>query len=132
MALQVQWVMMAASAVAVYALWRSSRVGFDVKAAGLLTAILLSAPYLWYYEAVLMPAIALFLVRGGVLTNRPAQLCLLGLLWLGPGLQVVNVFAKSIDQQWLGAAIIPPVLLICLALCLAQIAVPRAQAPQSV
>lgn len=122
-ALQVQWAILAACAVAVYLLWRSERLGFDVKAAGLLISVLLSAPYLWYYEGALMAAIALFLLRGGVLTTRPLHLVLLALLWLGAGLQALNVFVEAIDQQWLGAVIIPPTLLLCLVLCLRHITV---------
>jgi hypothetical protein len=101
-------------------LWRSRDLGFDVKAAGLLAAILLSAPYLWWYEAVLMAPIALFLLRGGVLRLRLPDAVLLATLWLGTGLQAVNVFLKLVDQRWLGAAIVPPVLLVALALCLRE------------
>ncbi|MBA3909208.1 MAG: hypothetical protein C0524_04830 [Rhodobacter sp.] len=125
LALKVQWVIVAATAVAVFALWRSDRVGFDAKAAGLLSAILLSAPYLWYYEGALLAAIALFMLRSGVLQARPAHLLVLGALWIGAGLQVLNVFAKVVDQRWLGAAIIPPLVLLSLALCLRQMSAPR-------
>jgi arabinofuranan 3-O-arabinosyltransferase len=123
MALQAQWAILAASAIAVYLLWRSDRVGFDVKVAGLLIAILLSAPYLWYYEGALMSAIALFMLRGGILGTRPLHLCLLALLWLGAGLQALNVFVEAVDHRWLGAAIIPPLLIVCFALCLRPILV---------
>ncbi|TAG24025.1 MAG: DUF2029 domain-containing protein [Rhodobacterales bacterium] len=125
LALKVQLAITVACAAAVYALWRSDRVGFDVKAAGLLLAVLLSAPYLWSYEGALMAAVALFLLRGGILTTRPAHLCLAGLLWTGAALQTLNLFVKVIDARWLGAAIIPPLLFFCFALCLRQIIRPQ-------
>jgi hypothetical protein len=121
----VHWVIAAGSAVCVVLLWRSDRVGFDTKAAGLLAAMLLSASYLWFYEAALMAAIALFLLRGGVLSLRPLHFLLLIPLWIGGGLQAINVFVKAMDQRWLGATFIAPLLVICLALCLRQMAVPR-------
>ncbi len=120
-ALNIQLGLMALTAVAVFALWRSDRVGFDVKAAGLLCAILLSAPYLWYYEGALMPAIALFLLRGGILSVRPLHMLLLVPLLIGGGLQALNVFTALVDQRWLGAAFVSPVLFVCLGLCLRQL-----------
>jgi arabinofuranan 3-O-arabinosyltransferase len=115
------WILAACAAAAVVLIWRSDRAEFDVKAAGLLSAMLLSAPYLWYYETVLMPAIALFLVRGGVVGARPLHLLLLLPLWVGCGLQAVNVFLKLMDQRWLGATFITPVLAISLGLCLVHV-----------
>lgn len=120
-ALSVQLVVTALCAGAVYMLWRSEQVEFDVKAAGLLIAIMLSAPYLWSYEGGLMAAIALFLLRGGVLSTGPLHLVLLGLLWVGAGLQPLNIFFKVVDTRWLGPAFIPVLLLLCLALCLRQV-----------
>lgn len=119
------WTIAAAALIAVFFLWRSNRVGFDTKAAGLLCAILLSAPYLWYYEGALLVAIALFLLRGGVLDLRPLHLLLLVPLWIGGGLQALNTFLQIIDQRWLGAAYISPVLILCLGLCLRQTLQPR-------
>lgn len=126
LALQAQWVIIAGAAVAVFALWRAAKVGFDAKVAGLLIAIMLSAPYLWYYEAALLAAVALFLLRAGILSLRPAHLPLLGVLWLGGSLQALNTFAGLVGQGWLGPAFIPPVLMICLGLCLRQVIAPRA------
>lgn len=120
-ALKIQTGISVFSAAAVYALWRSDRVGFDIKAAGLLLAIMLSAPYLWSYEGAMMAAIALFMVRGGILTTRPAHLALLGFLWIGAALQALNIFAKILDPKLIGALIIPPVLFFCFVLCLMQI-----------
>jgi hypothetical protein len=126
-ALNVQWAITGAAALAVLVLWRSDRVGFDGKAAGLLCAILLSAPYLWYYEGALLAVIALLLLRAGILTLRPLHLLLLVPLWIGGGLQALNTFTEFVDQRWLGAAYISPLLVICLGLCLRQTLQPRSQ-----
>ncbi|NJS38720.1 MAG: hypothetical protein HC783_06580 [Rhodobacteraceae bacterium] len=72
-----------------------------------------------------MAAVALFLLRGGILTTRPAHLCLAGLLWTGAALQTLNLFVKVIDARLLGAALIPPLLFFCFALCLRQIIRPQ-------
>jgi len=122
LALVVQWGIVAASALAVFLIWRSDRIGFDAKAAGLLAAILLSAPYLWYYEAVMMAALGLFLLRAGILDTRPLHLGFLGLLWIGGALQALNNFAEVVHQRWLGAGLITPILFISLALCLLHLA----------
>ncbi|NJS38723.1 MAG: DUF2029 domain-containing protein [Rhodobacteraceae bacterium] len=129
-ALPIQWGIMALMMALVLWVWRSDRAGFDVKVAVLLIAILLSAPYLWYYEGALMAAIALFLIRGGVLLTRPGHVVLLFLLWIGSGMQAVNFFYDALHQGWLGAAYIPPLLFICLGLCLLQTrATPQAVVP---
>jgi hypothetical protein len=125
-ALNIQLGLMALTAIAVFALWRSDRVGFDVKAAGLLCAIILSGPYIWYYEGALMPAIALFLLRGGILSVRPLHMLLLVPLLLGGGLQALNVFMALVDPRWLGAVFVSPLLMICLGLCLRQMLPQRA------
>jgi len=118
LALGVQWVILGLAAMSVFALWRSRQIGFDAKAAGLLAAMLLSAPYLWYYEAALMAAIALFLLRAGILGTRPGHLVILGLIWMGGSLQALNNFAELVDQRLLGAVIITPLLVVSLGLCL--------------
>lgn len=128
LALNVQWGIAIAAAIAVFFLWRSDRVGFDAKAAGLLCAILLSAPYLWYYEGALLAAVALFILRSGLLAVRPLHLLVLAVMWIGGGIQALNVFAEVIDQRWLGAAVIPPLVLLSFALCLRQISAPKALA----
>ncbi|MDM7930824.1 glycosyltransferase family 87 protein [Tabrizicola sp.] len=125
LALKLQWVILGLAALAVFALWRSERIGFDAKAAGLLAAMLLSAPYLWYYEAALMAAIALFLLRAGILGTAPGHLLLLGMIWMGGSLQALNNFAELVDQRLLGAVIITPLLVVSLGLCLSQLVAAR-------
>jgi hypothetical protein len=118
LALKVQWAVTAAVAVAVVVFWRSDRIGFDAKAALLMIAILLSAPYLWYYEAAIMAAIGLFMTRAGILTTSPPHLILLILLWFGAGLQAMNIYLDVVPEDFPGAIIVTPVLFVSLALCL--------------
>lgn len=125
------WTVAAASVIAVFVLWRSDRAEFDTKVAGLLCAMLLSAPYLWYYEGVLLAAVALFLIRGGVLDLRPLHLVLLVPLWIGGGFQAINTFFEVVDQRWFGAAYISPLLIICMGLCLRQALQPARNLVQS-
>jgi arabinofuranan 3-O-arabinosyltransferase len=116
-ALALQWAITGLAALSVLIFWRSSRIGFDVRVALLMIAILLSAPYLWYYEAAMMPAIGLFLLRAGILNTRPLHLVLLVFLWIGAGLQSANVFLHLVPDRYLGGVIVTPVLLIAFALC---------------
>ena len=116
-ALALQWGLMALAALSVVIFWRSARVSFDAKAALLLLAILISAPYLWYYEAALMAAAAVFLLRAGILTGHPAHLALLALVWIGAGWQSWNMFLHLLPDRYLGAPIVTPVLFIAFALC---------------
>jgi arabinofuranan 3-O-arabinosyltransferase len=117
-ALALQWGVMAVCALSVVFFWRSDRIGFDAKVAMLLIAILLSAPYLWYYEAAMTAAIGLFMVRAGILTpGRVLQVCLLILLWIGAGLQSANIFVDFAEDRYLGAVIVTPVLGIAFVLC---------------
>jgi arabinofuranan 3-O-arabinosyltransferase len=117
LALALQWVITGIAAVSVLIFWRSTRIGFDAKVALLMTAILISAPYLWYYEAALMPAIGMFLFRAGILTTRPHHLALLVLLWIGAGLQSANVFLHVVPDRYLGGVIVTPVLFTAFAVC---------------
>jgi hypothetical protein len=116
-ALAMQWAISGLAALSVLAFWRSARIGLDAKIALLMTAMLISAPYLWYYEAAMMPAIGLFLVRAGILTTRLPHLLLLVLLWIGAGLQSANVFLQVVPDRYLGGVIVTPVL--CIAFLLA-------------
>jgi hypothetical protein len=116
-ALVVQWGVLALAALSVFLFWRSDRIGFDAKVALLLIAILLSAPYLWYYEAAMMAAIGLFLLRAGILTPRIPHLCLVLLLWIGAGLQSLDLVFLGFEDRYLGALIVTPVLCISFVLC---------------
>lgn len=115
-AMVLQGMVLALSVVTVFLFWRSRTIGFDAKVAALLTAMLLSAPYLWYYEAAFMAAIGLFLLRAGLLGRGAPGLVLLFLLWLGGGLQAPNIFLKFMDDRMTGAVIVTPVLAITLVL----------------
>lgn len=117
-ALRLQWGIVALAAVCVALLWRSNRIGFDAKAAGLMLAMLLSAPYLWYYEAAMMAPIGLFMTRAGILGRTPPQLALLLCLWLGGVLLALNAFLDFADGRMLGAILITPILTTSLILVL--------------
>ncbi|NJS38717.1 MAG: DUF2029 domain-containing protein [Rhodobacteraceae bacterium] len=119
--LSVQWGVMAVAALSVFLFWRSDRISFDAKVGLLMTAILLSAPYLWYYEAAMMAAIGLFLVRAGILTTRWPHLVLVTLLWIGAGLQSMDLVFPLFEDRYLGAFIVTPVLTACFALCWAHL-----------
>jgi arabinofuranan 3-O-arabinosyltransferase len=128
-ALQLQLALSALCAVIVLLLWRSRHVGFDAKAAGLLLAILISAPYLWYYETAVMAAIGLFLLRSGVLQPRLPHVALLLLLWFGAAAQAVTIFFNLGDGRYLGAVVITPVLLVSAALLLSHVLAARRGTP---
>lgn len=130
LALRLQWAITALCALAVFVLWRSDRIGFDAKAAGLLAATLLSSVYLWYYEAALMAATGLFLLRAGILDERPVSLAVFGLLWLGGGPLAVNVLTKLAESAALGAMVLTPLLVAALALCLLHLATARRSPPE--
>lgn len=118
LALAVQWILSALLAGFLVLLWRSRLIGFDAKAAGLLIAILLTAPYLWYYEAAMLAAIGLFFVRAGILGASPVHRVLLVLLWSGTGFQAMSIFLRLGDGRLFGAGLVTPLLLISLALLL--------------
>ncbi len=119
--LSLQWGVMAVAALSVFVFWRSDRISFDAKVGLLMTAILLSAPYLWYYEAAMMAAIGLFLVRAGILTTRWPHLVLVALLWIGAGLQSMDLVFPLFEDRYLGAFIVTPVLTACFVLCWAHL-----------
>lgn len=114
-AMTLQWGLALGVAGMLFALWRSRRVGFDAKSAGLMLAMLLSAPYLWYYEAAMMAAIGLFLVRAGVLGRSLPALVLLACLWLGGVILAANALLSFTDGRLIGAVLLTPVLLAALA-----------------
>ncbi len=82
-ALAIQWTITACAAIMVTITWRSPRISFDLRAAVLVLAVMLSTPYLWFYESALIAAAGLFLLRAGVLTNSPLGLALAGAMWMG-------------------------------------------------
>ncbi|MCU0827024.1 MAG: glycosyltransferase 87 family protein [Tabrizicola sp.] len=121
LALTVQTGLALACVFAVAFVWRSGRVSLDTKAAALLAAIFLSAPYLWFYEAALMAATGLFLLRAGLIRQTPQHLALLFLLWLGAGIQAITVFLGQGDSGFPWAVIYVPVMATALVLCLLQL-----------
>lgn len=129
LALAAQWAIALLAAGLVFLLWRSDRIGFDAKAAGLMLGILLSASYLWYYEAAIMAAIGLFLLRAGVIGRSFPGLLLLAGLWLGGGLQAANALLKVIDARMIGAVLITPLLLAALAALVLHCRAPRPGTP---
>lgn len=111
-AIWIQWGITLLSAGIVWLLWRSNRISFDAKAAGLMLAMLLSGPYLWYYEVAMMAVIGLFMVRAGLLGHSVPQYFLLFCLWLGGCLPAANAFIGFAAQGHLiVATMITPVLL---------------------
>jgi hypothetical protein len=130
-ALGLQLALAATAGVLVWLLWRSPRAGFDERAAGLLIAILLSAPYLWYYEAAAMPVIGLFLLRAGALRPDGPQLILALLLWSGAALQAIAIFLNLGDGRHLGATVVTPTLFASAALLFLHILATGRRAPQT-
>jgi arabinofuranan 3-O-arabinosyltransferase len=124
-ALGLQWGIIALSAGIVAILWRSRGVGFDTRMAGLLIAILLSAPYLWYYEVAIMPMIGLCMVRAGILRQTIPHLALLLCLWLGAFVAATNAVFEYMDGRWLGAVLVTPVLVISMAMVMMHAATER-------
>ncbi len=113
-ALTFQWGFTAA-ALTVAIAWRCPAVGFDLRAAVLIVAILLSTPYLWYYESALLAPAALFLLRAGVLQANMPGLLLSAAMWLGlsPALMLV-VFGYEPSFRYSFA----PIVLLAFATCI--------------
>ncbi|WP_170472603.1 glycosyltransferase family 87 protein [Ruegeria arenilitoris] len=113
-ALTIQWCFTAVAAATVAIAWRSPAVGFDLRAAVLIIAILLSTPYLWYYESALLAPAALFLLRAGVLKPNLLGLLLSAAMWLGlsPALLLV-VFGFEPSFRYSFA----PIVLLAFATC---------------
>jgi arabinofuranan 3-O-arabinosyltransferase len=128
-ALQMQWGIVVAAIGIVALLWRSDRIGFDAKVAGLMLAMLLSAPYLWYYEAAMMAAIGLFMLRAGLIGRSPPQLFLLLCLWSGGILLSLNAFLEFTDGRMLGAVLITPILVTSMIIVLMHYAAARRGLP---
>lgn len=88
----VQIVTIVACMTTVFALWRSRRVPYELKAAGLAALTLIATPYLYIYDlAILAVAVAFLLryaLRHGLLTAEVAGLALMtGLLLAYPYVQ---------------------------------------------
>ncbi len=130
LALSIQWGVLAFCAVAVFLTWRSRTVGFDAQAAMLMVAMLVSTPYLWFYETAMLAAIGLFMVRAGLLGPGLPQRAVLLLLWVGSLLLLFNGFYKGLDNQMIGACLITPLLLACLAILLNHLLLQRRTAAQ--
>ncbi len=117
------------AAIAVWIAWRRSAVSPDLKAAVLMAAILLSTPYLWFYETAMLPLVALFLVRAGALRLRRAGLVVFALLWLGTAppmlLHMLHPASPDIETRLFAV----PVVLLAMALALAALARGPADAP---
>jgi hypothetical protein len=79
-----QWIMTATVGVGLALMWRSS-VRYSLKAAGLAAATLLTTPYLFMYDMMVLAIAVAFLVRVGFKTGFlryeiPALLCALALI----------------------------------------------------
>ena len=99
-----------------------------MKAASLLTAIPLSSPYFWFYEAAVLAIATLFMIRAGVLGPRPLNLLFLAMLWLGAGPTMVieSVYPDALNTTRM---LIAPLSVTALTLCLITLARLRALQP---
>ncbi len=124
-ALILQWCITLLAAASVAIAWRSHRISFDLKAAILLIAILLSTPYLWYYEAALLAPAALFMLRAGVLRMEMPSILLAASMWLGLGPSLMlAIFRLDTTFRFVFA----PIVLVAFATCLRAVYV-RLRAP---
>jgi arabinofuranan 3-O-arabinosyltransferase len=117
-ALNLQFGVTIAAAVAVFVIWRSRRADFDVKAAALLAGSLLASPYAWHYEAAIMAPVGLFLVRAGLLDQRAISLVFLAMLLMGTSLQTLaDIVADGVFFfRW--ALFVTPLMVVSVILCL--------------
>lgn len=116
LALVAQWVLAAAAAAAVFAIWRHPRAGFDLRAAVLLTAIPLAAPYLWHYESAILAPAALFMLRAGAIAMSPAGLLLGVAMWLGVAPSALAMLHSGSSDVF--RLVFMPVALLAFAACL--------------
>ena len=76
-----QWIMNGAVAVLLVLMWRSSRIGYPLKAAALAAGCLLVTPYLFLYDMMVLAIALAFLVRIGLSEGfQPYELPALGLV----------------------------------------------------
>lgn len=119
-ALTVQWAVAAGAAVVVALAWR--RAGFDLAASILILATALATPYFWNYEAAMLPAAALFMLRAGVLRADPPGLAVLLLLWAGSlPTMISKLFVDGPDPLIPARNWVVPVILLAFALCLRRL-----------
>lgn len=113
-ALAAQWIVTGLAAATVAVAWYSPRVDFDLRAATLLLAIMISSPYFWHYESAILAPAALFLFRAGVLTtNRPGYV--LGILmWLGAAPATLVILMTDITALSVRFTFAPIALTACL------------------
>ncbi len=117
LALILQYSITALAAVTVFVAWRSPKIGFDLRAAILILGIVLSTPYLWHYEAGLLALAALFLLRAGILTQRPWGLTLAAAMWIGDApMFLYNLF--SYTGTFSMRLVFAPVLILACLVCL--------------
>jgi arabinofuranan 3-O-arabinosyltransferase len=76
-----QWIMNGVVAVLLVLMWRSSRIGYPLKAAALAAGCLLVTPYLFLYDMMVLAIALAFLVRIGLSEGfQPYELPALGLV----------------------------------------------------
>jgi hypothetical protein len=114
LALALQWGLAAAALIAVALAWRTEGIGFDHKAALLVTAILIAPPYLWYGETALLAPALMLLIRAGLIrrTLPGAFLAILMALGVTPYLLAQLLIATEPVPMRLVAA---PVLVVAFA-----------------
>lgn len=100
LALGLQFGLSALAALAVWIAWSSRDMGFDAKAAILVTAIPVASPYLWYAETAFLAPALMLMLRAGMLSAR------------GPGLPLIVVMALGVTPllllQLLTQVEVPP------------------------
>jgi hypothetical protein len=118
-----QWIMSAAVAVVLAALWRSREVRYELKAAALAAGALLVTPYLFLYDEMVLAIAVAFIVRVGLEERfERHELPALGLVALllmifpflgaptgfGATLVVAALLAHRVGPWWREKASAPP------------------------
>jgi hypothetical protein len=102
-----QWVLTAAVAVVLALMWRS-RVQYTLKAAALAAGTLLTTPYLFMYDMMVLVIAVAFLVRVGLKTGFRGY----ELPALGGALVLIGVYIFTATPTGLGATLIVSVLIL--------------------